>query len=331
VTAWAAVCILFAGFPALAGTLSRSAFTEYSILSSNAEMAHRMLSPLTSAKIPSRLAETGKQLRDQPIDLSQESFLLYVPSPPRTSYGLIVFVSPWRDSRLPDGWGSVLDRYGIIFVSALRSGNEQSTLGRRLPLALLAEQNVVRRYPVDPTRIYVSGFSGGARVATRLAVGYPDVFRGAILNSGADIIGDDGIPLPPRDLAERFQSASSLVYIAGGHDEAVLSVNHASMRSARAWCAFNVSDEVMPFAFHVPADTTTLSRALDTLAKPASADPVQLTTCRSGIDAELQSELQKVETFLANGRRDEAQTLLNHIDARFGGLAAPRILDLAKK
>lgn len=50
------------------------------------------------------------------------------------------------------------------------------------------------------------GFSGGSRVAEIAALAYPDVFRGAILNAGADPIdGQDGIDKPPADLLRAFQ------------------------------------------------------------------------------------------------------------------------------
>ena len=55
---------------------------------------------------------------------------------------------------------------------------------------VLAAYNVMKRYAVDPQRVFVSGFSGGARVAMRLALAYPDLFRGALMDAGSDPIGD---------------------------------------------------------------------------------------------------------------------------------------------
>ena len=205
-----------------------------------------MLSPLTAAELPQLLARTGKELRAQPIDLAKEKFALYVPSqaPPR-GYGLLVFVPPWTEAKLPEGWAPVLDQYGVITVSAAQSGNDASVLGRREPLALLAEQNIVRQYRVDPQRIFVAGFSGGARVAMRLALAYPDVFRGAMLNAGSDPIGDGDTPLPPRDLFLQFQ-ASRLVYVTGSQDIFHLMRDAASRQSMRTWCVFDVKTPPCP-------------------------------------------------------------------------------------
>src|SRR5439155_17361437 len=51
---------------------------------------------------------------------------------------------------------------------------------------LHAVHNKTKRYNIDPQRIYISGFSGGAMAATVLYRGYPDVFSGAFPMSGGD-------------------------------------------------------------------------------------------------------------------------------------------------
>ncbi len=315
-----------------AGALSDARFTGYSIYSSNAELARRMLSPLTAAQLPRLLARSGKQLRDQPIDLSGEKFVVYVPAnEPPPGYALLVFVPPWNEAKLPDGWASVLDQYGVIFVSAARSGNDQSPLGRREPLALLAEQNIAARFRLDPQRVFIAGFSGGSRVALRLALAYPDIFDGAILNAGSDPIGDATTPLPPRDLFVRFQQSTHLVYVTGDGDTFHLAADLASLRSLRAWCVFGVEDHTAPFAEHEVASAAALSRALAALFNPHAPDADQLAGCKSRIDTELADKLQHVRALVAGGKRESARQLLQDIDARFGGLAAPPSTDLSRE
>lgn len=85
-------------------------------------------------------------------------------------------------------------------------------------MALVAEYNVAQRYPVNPEHIYVAGFSGGASVALRLALGYPDVFRGALLDAGGESVGTAQVPLPPADLFHRFQETTRVVYVEGTDD-----------------------------------------------------------------------------------------------------------------
>ena len=48
-------------------------FGAYTPLSSNLELARRLSTPLTAAKLQALLATSGKALRDQPVDLAQEN------------------------------------------------------------------------------------------------------------------------------------------------------------------------------------------------------------------------------------------------------------------
>lgn len=311
------------------GTLSEIHFADYTPLSSNMELARRTLSPLKAAELPKFLAQNAERLSEQPVDLAQESFALYVPAPePPQGYGLVVFVAPWDAARLPDGWGSALDEKGLIFVSAAHSGNDQNALGRREPLAILAEQNVVHRYRVDPQRIYIAGFSGGSRVALRLALAYPDLFRGAVLNASSDPIGTAAIELPPKDLFLQFQEKAHLVYVTGDRDTSRVAWHLASMHSLRDWCVFNTDYQTNNFTGHAVMNPDALSRALNSLAKPVETDAGRLAACRAGIDADLASKIRQVQSLISAGNRDAARNTLKEIDTRFGGLGAPQTLEL---
>jgi dienelactone hydrolase len=318
--------------PAQTAGLHEAVFSEYSPLSGNAELARRLASPLSAAQIPELLARAGKGLSEQPINLAEEKFAVYVPAQaPARGYVLLVFVPPWSDARLPPGWAAVLDRYGVIFVTAARSGNDVTPLGRRAPLALAAAYNVMRRYPVDPERVYIGGFSGGSRTAMRLALGYPDLFRGALLNAGSDPIGTPELPLPPRDLFLQFQKSTRLVYVTGEQDPASLAADEQSIHSMREWCVFDMDIEVTHWKSHESANPAALSTALHALLNPMEPDPSKLAACRAAIESKLDAQFQQVESLIAGGRHDDAQKLLHQIDARFGGLAAPRSLELAHK
>ncbi len=192
-------------------------FSQAAPLASSAELVRRLLSPLAAERVRAAIAASGKVLNEQSIALPEESFILYVPpAPPPRGYGLLVFVPPWEEARLPPDWPPVLDRLGVIAVSAARSGNRADIFGRRAPLAVIAAQNVMARYPVDPDRVYIAGFSGGSRVAMRLVLGYPDLFRGAILNAGSDPVGEGEAPLPPRELLDQFVPHGLLAFDAEG-------------------------------------------------------------------------------------------------------------------
>jgi len=309
-------------------------FTQYTPLFSNAEILSRLLSPLALEAARDTLARTHKTLSPYSLDLAKESFLVYVPHRPPPSprgFALLVFVPPQDQAVLPYGWASELDHYGMIFVTPAHAGNETAVLSRRVPLALSAEANIVREYSIDPERIYIGGFSGGSRVAERIALSYPDIFHGALLNAGAEPLGNEKEPLPSRDLFERFQSASRLVYITGVRDTVNLGSDEASSHSMREWCVANVETDQAPDVEHQVMSPAALRRALDQLLKPAPDDPARLATCRSRIDADLQAKLVQADGLISKNKRGPARKLLLDIDGRYGGLAAPRILGLAKR
>ena len=320
--------------PAAASGLQQDLlFGDYTPLSGSSELIRRMLSPLNALNLQRQLARSGQAVREQSIDLARERFVAYVPSapPPPQGYALLVFVPPWQDAAVPHRWAAVLDHHGMLFVSAANSGNDENIIDRRMPLALLAAQNMMRRYPVDPQRLYVGGFSGGSRVALRLALAYPDLFRGALLNSGSDPAGDAQLALPSRELVMRWQESMRLVYMSGERDEINLGKDLASQQSLQQWCVFDLDTEPMPWAGHEPAGTAALNRALDALDKHSAPDADKLAACRTRIEQELSAQLQQVEDLLAGGKPDQARTLLYKTDMRYGGLAAPRSIELARK
>jgi predicted esterase len=320
---------------AATGLLTDVVFSSYSALSSNSELVRRLLSPLGAAQVAANLESEKRRLIEQSIDLSTERFVLYVPAQaPAGGFRLLVFLPPWQDALLPPGWAHVLDQYGTILASAARSGNDEHVLARREPLALLAAVNVMQRYPVDAAHVYVGGFSGGARIAERLALGYPDLFHGALLNAGSDPLGDPAAgapPLPPRDLLERFQQSTRVVYVTGERDISHLSMDANSLQSLRRWCVFDVETQTMVGAGHQLATPEALAAALHALLAPVDANAAKLGACRAGIDRDLSAQLGRVEALTAAGRRAEARKLLAGIDLRFGGLAAPRSLELLEK
>jgi Esterase PHB depolymerase len=312
------------------GLQTQLQFSDYSPLSASAEILRRLLSPLARSQVERSLESAHEHLSAQAIDLASERFVLYVPAQaPADGYALLTFVSPWDEAQLPEGWAPVLDRYGVIFVSAAHSGNGADVLGRREPLALLAAYNVMERYRVDPRRVYVGGFSGGARIALRLALAYPDLYRGALLNAGSDPL-DAGPPSPPsRELLERFQEGTRIVYLTGERDTLHLSMDAASLDSMRDWCVYDVAAEVTYGAAHEIASPMALSRALTALTTHVRPDPAKLAACRAAIDRRLAARLAELQSLIDAGKPSEARKRLEDLDRRFGALAAPQSLTLA--
>jgi pimeloyl-ACP methyl ester carboxylesterase len=309
-------------------------FTEYSTLSSTAELVRRLSSPLSAMRIEQAAAHAGQTLHGQRIDLTQEHFSIYVPEHPDSAsgtYSLLVFVPPGPRPEVPRHWIPALNRYHTILVTAANSGNEAPTTDRREPLALLAMHNVAVQYPVDPQQVYIGGFSGGARVALRLALGYPDVFRGVLLNAGSDSIGTADVPLPPAALLRRFQESTRLVYLTGERDEENLARDVYSRRSLDKWCVYDVVTQSEPREGHELADASGFSRSLDALLDRRRGAPGKLEECRARIDQELRTRLGQVENAFARGDSNGGKQQLDQLDAQYGGLAAPRSVELATR
>ena len=72
-------------------------------------------------------------------------------------------------------------------------------------------------------------------------------------------------------------------------------------------------------------------RALDALVAPPSIDAEELAHCNERVESQITVALSKVSAAIAHGDREEARTQLMAIDARYGGLAAPRSIELYTK
>ena len=119
-------------------------------------------------------------------NLDSESFSLYVPNdydPDGGPYGVLVWSSPVDTGGIPPPLRKVFDERRLIWIGADNAGNQRH-LFPRAGLALDAALNVQQAYNVDPDRVFVSGLSGGGRMATMHAVAYPELFAG-----GFPIIG----------------------------------------------------------------------------------------------------------------------------------------------
>ena len=305
-------------------------FEAYSPLSGNAELLPRMLSPLAEQAVEQSLARSKKALAAQSVDLAAERFAVYAPpQAPPGGYGLLVFIPPWQEAKIPRGWEPILDKQGIIYVSAARSGNAEDVLGRRVPLALLALENIRRRYNIDPDRIYIGGFSGGARVALRVALDYPDVFRGALLNAGSDPIGAPPNHLPAPDLFARFQASSRIVYATGAGDAEVLYSDRDSLLSLGKACVFGGQAQVSSGTDHEIAKPAALAKALAALDGPPRPPSERQAICEAGLQDEMSRQFDSVDALIKARKRAEAKNLLLRLDGRYGALARDRILSLA--
>ena len=306
-------------------------FDGYSPLAKTQELFFRELGPLAERRALAAYAERKEPVPEYTVDPKGERFAVFVPSAPAPArgYGLLVFVPPWPQAAVPRRWRQALEETGTLFVTAAKSGNDQLELPRRMALALHGYGNMAARYRIDPERVYVGGFSGGARVAERLALGYPDVFRGAILDSSSDDIGTLLAQLPAPPLLQLAQERLRLVYLYGTEDVGNVERSRYSMQSAETWC--------LPEAFkigvvgrgHEPADAVTMLRALR-LQEASHRPSPTLAECRARRDAEMKADVAGVQALVDSGLRDKAIDALRKLDERYGHYAGEDIQRLAE-
>jgi predicted esterase len=169
--------------------------------------------------------------------LANESFEVYVPDDydPATPYGILVWVNAGDSGRIPRGWDAVVKQHKLIFIGANQSGNRRG-VAVRFGLAMDGVHNLKQKYNIDDARIYVTGVSGGGKVASMLGVLYPDVFQGAVPIVGVSYF--HGVPLvedptrgwapdyvrPPAATYEMAQQQTRFVLITGSRD-----MNHDSI------------------------------------------------------------------------------------------------------
>lgn len=144
---------------------------------------------------------------DKPV-----SWQVYLPVNATASKpGVLVYVSPMDSGAIDPRWRGVMDEQNLIYISANGMGNEIPTI-RRMVMANMAVQALAKEHLFDPGRIFVSGFSGGGKVASLLATQYPEVFTGALYICGVYFWKEDQTPNVERVLGNRF------VFLSGSKD-----------------------------------------------------------------------------------------------------------------
>jgi pimeloyl-ACP methyl ester carboxylesterase len=331
---WLLLFTLAAAAPAAAAgqLLEDQVFDRYSPLAAADEFSRRVFSPTTFDRLRRFQRHIGRKPIEQTVNLADERYDMFVPDTrPEVGYGLLVFVSPVPRWELTRDWKRELDRAGIIYVSARRSGNAENVHERRIPLALHAVENIAARYPVNLERVYVSGFSGGSRTAIRIAAAYADVFHGAVLVGGAKVIGEEDFAPPPIELMTLLQRRMRLVYSTGGNDTPNRVLDARGRREMEKRCVAGVFDVSQRRLDHWVPGARTFRMAIERLDTPLSAAELAAQdACMPKLMAQVDADLSAAEQAFADGDRARAGELLGAADIAWGGLATGRLVKLAR-
>jgi len=162
-------------------------------------------------------------------DVKKEAFDILLPKNYRDGdpHGLFIWISAGDKPSIPGEWEPVLAAKKLIFIGAHKSGNPRSVFDR-MRLAIDANFNVRKLASIDPARVIVSGFSGGARVASMLGVCYADIFPATICCMGVNFYTDVATPdgkqtfrlgyLPHEDFVKMAKADCRYVLITGEKD-----------------------------------------------------------------------------------------------------------------
>lgn len=104
---------------------------------------------------------------------------------PGQPHGVVVFINSAEGGTIPAPIKQQLGKYRLIGICAEKSGNERDTLLRHA-YAVHAVMLLEERYELDSDRIYVSGMSGGGRVASQVMIINSDIFTGGFPFVGAN-------------------------------------------------------------------------------------------------------------------------------------------------
>lgn len=125
---------------------------------------------------------------------TSQSYSLFLPSGYDLSktYPILYCFKPEKDALYPVSYyADIMERYGMIMVCSWNSQNGPWQICIDALHAVWKDTH--RRFSIDSNRVYATGFSGGARTASELAIRYPNQITG-IIGIGAGFSTLQGIP-----------------------------------------------------------------------------------------------------------------------------------------
>lgn len=146
-------------------------------------------------------------------DSTKQRYQLYVPKSHSKDKpaSLVLFISASDQPAGWNSWKSVCEKEGILFASPFGAGNSPDS-GRRTRVILDVLDDVRRQYAIDPDQTYITGFSGGGRMACSIGFALPEYFGGVIPLCGTNPISG------PTYLRHRIEERLSVAFVTGEKD-----------------------------------------------------------------------------------------------------------------
>ncbi len=147
------------------------------------------------------------------FDSTKQRYQLFVPKnyQAKQAWPLVLFISAGEQPAGWPSWQKLCEREGIFFASPFGAGNNTAA-GPRTRIILDVLDDVRRLYRIDSDRTYVTGFSGGGRMACSVGFALPECFGGVIPLCGTNPISE------PTYLRHRIQDRLSVAFVTGEKD-----------------------------------------------------------------------------------------------------------------
>ncbi len=120
-------------------------------------------------------------------ELGKETFRVRLPKnyDPANAAGVLVWISPSHDGRIPTIFEPICDELGLIALGIDNNGNDRP-ITDRLQNHLDSIETLAQHALIDRRRVYLTGMSGGGRCSGILQLCFPDLFAGAVPIVGLD-------------------------------------------------------------------------------------------------------------------------------------------------
>jgi dienelactone hydrolase len=146
-------------------------------------------------------------------DSAKQRYQLFVPKGARKdkASALVLFISAGDSPQGWKNWQKLCEQEGAFFASPYGAGNG-TPVPQRTRIILDVLDDVRRHFAIDPDQTYLTGFSGGGRMACAIGFALPEYFGGVIPLCGINAITG------PTYLRHRIEDRLSVAFVTGEKD-----------------------------------------------------------------------------------------------------------------